>query len=325
MYVDRYLEGQNEWATSLANSGEIMLSCLDAAGARSVAEIGAYAGELTRMLCDWAAEAGAAVTAVDPAPQGPLMDLAEERPNLELVRATSADALAQMDIPDAVVIDGDHNHWTVSRELALLSERAPGPHLPLVLLHDVGWPHGRRDDYFDPDLIPTEHRHPLAGEGTGLVPGEPGTVEGGLPYPRSAREEGGPANGVRTAVEDFAAEREGLRFAVVPAFFGLGVLWDTSAPWAAQIEGIVAPWDDNPLLARLEAQRVRHLAEVHTLRTRLAAAEERIGRQEAVLRRLLESSAMAVAERLSRLRERSGVARSQSVVSKDEIRRALED
>ena len=43
-----------------------------------------------------------------------------------------------------------------------------------------------------------------------------------------------------------------------------------------------------------------------------------------MLRRMLESSAFAVAERLSRLRVRARIAPSQSVISKDEIRRALD-
>jgi hypothetical protein len=38
---------------------------------------------------------------------------------------------------------------------------------------------------------------------------------------------------------------------------------------------------------------------------------------------MLESSAFAVAERLSRLRVKAGVAPAQSVISKDEIRRVL--
>ena len=53
--------------------------------------------------------------------------------------------------------------------------------------------------------------------------------------------------------------------------------------------------------------------------------ENRRARQEAVLRRLLESSAIGVAERLSRLRVRAGIAPGSSVVSRDEIRAALED
>jgi hypothetical protein len=38
---------------------------------------------------------------------------------------------------------------------------------------------------------------------------------------------------------------------------------------------------------------------------------------------MLESSAFAVAERMSRLRVRAGIARAQSVISKEEIRRVL--
>ena len=79
------------------------------------------------------------------------------------------------------------------------------------------------------------------------------------------------------------------------------------------------------MLERLEANRVHHLAQ----RARAAASSSgrsasAAARQEALLRRLLESSAFAVAERLSRLRVRAGVATEQSVVSKDEIRRALD-
>ena len=38
----------------MAQSAELMLPCLDAAGARSVVEVGAFAGDLTRVLVDWA-------------------------------------------------------------------------------------------------------------------------------------------------------------------------------------------------------------------------------------------------------------------------------
>jgi hypothetical protein len=44
-----------------------------------------------------------------------------------------------------------------------------------------------------------------------------------------------------------------------------------------------------------------------------------------VLERLLRSNAFAVAERLSRLRIRIGIAEAESAVSKDEIRRVLGD
>ena len=61
------------------------------------------------------------------------------------------------------MIDGDHNYYTVSEELRLIGERAPGSELPLLLFHDVRWPHGRRDDYFDVAQIP--EREPPFGRG----------------------------------------------------------------------------------------------------------------------------------------------------------------
>jgi hypothetical protein len=321
--LDPYLHDEQRWGVSLAHMAELMLPCLDAVGARSVVEVGAYAGDLTRVLVHWAQGAGARVGAVDPVPQPALEALARDHSELELIRETSLDALARIELPDAFVIDGDHNYFTVSEELRLIAERTGGAELPLLLFHDVTWPHGRRDDYYAPEDIPAEHRHPVA-EGDGIYPGEPGVVPGGgLPYPKSAAREGGERNGVLTAIEDFVAERESLRLAVVPAFFGFGALWDTRAAWAADVAEILDPFDHNPVLERLEANRVLHVARGHTRMVELWRIQERQARQEAVLRRLLDSSAFALAERLSRLRARLGVAPAQTAVSRDEIRRTL--
>jgi hypothetical protein len=321
--LDPFVHDPGRWAHSLLNLAEIMLPCLDAAGARSIIEVGAYAGDLTGGLVEWAAESGARVIAVDPTPHASLVRLAEERSELELVREPSLTALTHLAPADAVVIDGDHNYFTVREELRLVAAAA-GDDLPLLFFHDVGWPHGRRDDYFTPDQIPAEHRHPIH-EGGGLHPDESGVTFGGLPYRAPAAQEGGAGNGVLTAVEDFVAERDGLQLAIVPAFFGLGVVWSTSAPYAAAVAELLEPFDRNPLLARLEANRVLHLAESHRQRVHRTFAEQRAARRESVLRRLLDSSAFALAERLSRLRHRAGIARGSSVVSKDEIRQALDD
>ncbi|MGZ4172273.1 MAG: class I SAM-dependent methyltransferase [Solirubrobacteraceae bacterium] len=315
--IDPYVADPGRWGASLVNLAEIMIPCLDAAGARSVVEVGAYAGDLTAVLVDWAAGASAQVWAIDPSPQDRLVRLDEERAALELVRETSLAALSHVPLADAVIIDGDHNYFTVSEELRLIEERAAGADLPLLMFHDVCWPHGRRDDYFAPELIPDEYRQPIA-EGGGLHPEEPGIRPGALPYRAAAAREGGPRNGVLTAVEDFVGRREGLRLAVVPAFFGLAVVWHADAPWASAVAELVEPWDRNPLVARLEGNRVFHLAQSHLWYGRNV-------HQEAVLRRLLNSSAFSVAERLSRLRERVGIAPNAPLVSKDEIRRVLSD
>jgi hypothetical protein len=320
--LDPYVNDPGRWAHSLVNLAEILLPCLDAAGARSVVEVGAYSGDLTSVLVDWAAGNGGRVWAIDPDPAAGLVRLDEQSPQLELVRETSLAALPRVLPVDAVIIDGDHNYYTVSEELRLVA--AAGTELPLLLFHDVCWPHARRDDYFAPELVPAEHRQPIA-EGGGLLPDEPGVRHGGLPYRAAAAREGGPRNGVLTAVEDFVAGRDDLTLAIVPAFFGLGVVWQRDAPGADALAELLAPWDRNSLLARLEANRVLHLAASHFNGVQEALARQRIARQEAVLRRLLESSAFRVAERLSRLRRRAGIAPGATVVSRDEIRRALED
>lgn len=323
--VDPYLHDSSRWGVSMAQHAEVLLPALDVAGVKSIVEVGAYAGDLTRLLVLWAAEAGAAVGAVDPSPQPGLVALAEETPSLELIRETSIDALPRIDMPDAIVIDGDHNWYTVSEELRLIAERAPGAQLPLLLFHDVAWPHARRDDYFSPELIPEEFRQPIAGEGAGIRPGDPGVRADGVPYPRSAAHEGGPRNGVLTAVEDFVAATPGLRLVVVPAFFGFGVVWHEDKPWSADLAALLERFDRDPVLERLEGNRVHHLAESHARQIEIWKLRERVARQEAVLRRLLESSAFGVAEQLSRLRVKAKIAPAQSVVSKAEIRRALDN
>jgi hypothetical protein len=293
---------------SLANLREILLPVLTAAESRHVVEVGAHEGEMTRELLDWAKPTGASVTAIDPAPAPPLLELDGSDDRLELIQETSLDALARLPLPDAVIVDGDHNHFTVLSELRLIAERAGSDPLPLIVLHDVGWPHARRDTYYAPDRIPAEHRQPLA-EDALLAPGEPGTADAGIRFPWAAAREGGSANGVLTAVEDFLDERDGLRFALVPAFFGLGVLWPEDADWAGAVAATIAPWDRSPTLERLETARVACMVERY-----------RLEQQEAVLRSLLDSRAFSMAEWASRARQRG-----EPAISRERVRRALGD
>lgn len=288
--VDPYENDPARWGHSLANLAEILLGCLDASEARSVIEIGAYAGDLTRLLLDWAAGSGARVVAVDPTPHPRLVGLSETDPQLELIQEPSHKALRQVPLADAVIIDGDHNYYTVSEELRLIDERAPGPQIPLLLLHDVGWPHGRRDAYWDPERIPEEHRQPTH-ERPFIFPGEPGVVDNGMPMYAAAEREGGPRNGVLTALEDFLDCRQDLHCATLAPFFGFAVVWHRDARWAQGLAEFVEPWDRNPVLDRLEENRVYHLAIGHTRSqklkwalSRLEAAQE----ENATLKRSVE-------------------------------------
>ncbi|MCW2991135.1 MAG: hypothetical protein JWM73_1729 [Solirubrobacterales bacterium] len=285
------------WFTSLANNAEFLFGSLEAAGVRSVMEVGAYDGELTRLLLDWAAPHGGRVVAIDPDPQPPLARMADERDDLELVRALSHDALEGIELTDAVILDGDHNYFTVAGELRLIAEAAGDGALPLLLFHDVGWPHGRRDAYCAVDQIPADARpHPVI-EGGGLFPGDAGIRPDGLPMWGSAAREGGERNGVLTAIEDFIDERDGLRLAIIPSFFGFGVLWETGAPYADALEDLLGPWDRHPVLQRLEDSRVLFLASSH-------GAFSRDERKYHLLKRLLMSRTFRIAQGISKLANR---------------------
>jgi SAM-dependent methyltransferase len=315
--LNPYESDPGAWGASLVNNAEILLAILDAAKARSVIEVGAYAGDLTRLLLLWAKRAGARVAAVDPSPQPELVQLERERVELVLIRETSLEALEHLDLADAIILDGDHNYYTVSEELRRIDDRSARGELPLLLFHDVCWPHARRDDYFDPAQIPAEYRQPIAPE-SGLYPGVEGTYHGGLPYHFPAEREGGPRNGVLTAIEDFVAGREELRPAVVPSFFGLGLVFRSAAPFAADLERLLEPYDDNPWLARLERNRVLHLASSQ-VQLRLAQnAQEQVERQQQLLERMLHSRAFAAAEMFLRLRQRG-----RPIFSRAEIRRVM--
>src|SRR3954449_11846840 len=122
--IDPFANDPGRWAASLANNAELLLGALDAAECKSVAEVGSYAGDFTRVLLLWAERAGATVLAIDPLPKPPLEQLDAERDDLELVRAVSHDALQTIELPDAVILDGDHNYFTVAGELRIIAERA---------------------------------------------------------------------------------------------------------------------------------------------------------------------------------------------------------
>lgn len=249
---------------SLATFEPLITGVLDAAGARRVAEVGGEGGTFTRQLLSWAERVDGDVHCVDPAPSVELERLAERAERLHLVRAASPGALEQLPRLDAYIIDGDHNHWTVRAELQALDAFVCDQERPaVVVLHDVAWPSARRDSYYAPERLPAEGLHPHSNVG-GAVPGvaelrdEGFSSAGGWAF---ARTEGGPRNGVLTAVEDHLAERPDLELAVVPAVFGLGVVFRSSAPWAPRVRELVAPYQ-LPLIARLEENRLALFLEV---------------------------------------------------------------
>jgi hypothetical protein len=258
---------------SLSEHRDLIFECLDVVAPSRVVEIGSEAAGMTRLLAEWAAEHDAHFTTVEPFPIAEVRELDARSPHFSVVEGRSPEALASVEPADVYLVDGDHNHWTVLRELRAIY--ADG-RAPLTVLHDVGWPCARRDQYYSVDALPPEavlpHSHTR-----GRMPGSAELVDhgfGGAGEFAVACEEGGPSNGVLTAVEDFLGEQgDGLAYAHVPAVFGLGVVWSKDAPYASVLEAVLAPWHENHLLERLEENRVRLYARVLEMQDRLTRAD----------------------------------------------------
>jgi capsular polysaccharide biosynthesis protein len=139
-------------------------------------------------------------------------------------RATSLTALPAITNPGAVLVDGDHNWYTVFHELQLLDQNCK--QWPVTLHHDIGWPYGRRDMYYDPDTIPVDYRQPF--RRSGIVYGQSALAAGGVnDEVFNARHEGGPRNGVLTAIEDFMdSTQRDLELFAASGLQGLGLLID---------------------------------------------------------------------------------------------------
>lgn len=256
-----------------------------------IVEIGSDLGGNTANLLDYAHEHDATLHVIDPAPG---YDAAawerEHAGTLVFHEALSLDALPQIESFDAVLIDGDHNWYTVFNELkkieALIHER--NEDFPLVMLHDVGWPYGRRDLYYAPETIPAEHRKPY--EKKGFVPGEPGLRdEGGLNrHLFNATVEGEPKNGVLTAVEDFLRESEGeFEFVSLPGMHGLGVILPDkvreNADLAEFLRSIALTPFARGYIDRVEKDRLENQISQHE---KLAEAHEQLRQERARVREL---------------------------------------
>jgi hypothetical protein len=258
---------------SMSELQSIILPALELAQPRNLVEIGSEHGGLTTVLSAWVQSNGGYLTSVDPSPSPLFREWAATASSFEHIEKPSLDAIGDLDDVDCWFIDGDHNWYTVYNELILIQQNSVKSGKPmLVFLHDVGWPCGRRDSYYAPERIPTGFRHPFSFEmGVSLDQGD--VLNGGFRGMGSfawATHEGGPGNGVLTAVEDFAVPQgDALCLAVIPAVFGLGVLFSSTASWAPQLAEFLMPYHEQPLMEKLEQNRLRNYLRVIALQDQL--------------------------------------------------------
>lgn len=236
-------------------------------GPRSIVEIGSETGKMTERLVALAREIGASVHAIDPAPRFDVEAVTAQLGDVLTVHVTtSLQALPRIDRLDAVLVDGDHNWYTVRQELGAIERRARqlGQVTPLVLLHDVAWPYGRRDLYYDPSTVPAADRQPYARRGISPTEKELLAKGGFNAHLCHAIHEGGPKNGVLTAIEDYLRDSEvPYVVAKIPAVFGLAILLpeeraDDKPALADRVRAWMVP-EIERFLDRMETARIAML------------------------------------------------------------------
>jgi len=198
---------------------------LDVDPPSTMVEVGAEAGQHTSRLLSYALARGAHLHVIDPDPAFQTQPFRHAYGGWStLHEQASHDVLPSIDSPDVVLLDGDHNWYTVLQELRILDRTCK--EWPLTFLHDVEWPYGRRDMYYVPERVPAAHRHACAH--SGIVPGSSELSPTGInAVVANAKHEGGPRNGVLTAVEDFLDEtRRDLALFIVPRNNGLAIVVD---------------------------------------------------------------------------------------------------
>ena len=126
--------------------------------------------------------------------------------------------------------------------------------------------------YYNTSQIPPEFLHPHTFEHA-IAPGNAGLEKGGgfrgdgtLAF---ARHEGGPRNGVTTAIEDFVAQHPELQFSLITAVFGLGIIYSKDAPWASELAARIKPYVNSLMLERMEENRVKLYVKVQELKEEL--------------------------------------------------------
>lgn len=250
----------SQWITSMDNFAPLILPALKMINPKIIAEVGAAEGGNTRVLYDFLRARQGRLMTIDPFPRGSFVEWVNSTGGVVTHFAEySLNCIPKIGEVDAWFVDGDHNWYTVFNELRLIDELSRKHAKPAVIfMHDVSWPCGRRDMYYDPSIIPAEYVQPNSNK-LGITLDQDATPLGGLKGPYWALKDGGAKNGVLTAVEDFLKSTSTKYYWFhVPALLGLGVLVDATHPMASAIAEFYRPYHNNVLMEMIERDRVHH-------------------------------------------------------------------
>lgn len=267
---------------SMANFVPLIEPLLATLRPKHICEIGTEKGLNTRFLLNFCESFGSRLSLVDPTLEDD--ELSGHHAVVQYAQ-TSAEFLEKENDVDLYLIDGDHNFETVSLELKLIAESVDADRRMTVLLHDTSWPCARRDLYYDPVRMtsPLEYS---TDRGISLFSSNLDKEPWGRKEPVSiALSEGGPRNGVLTAIDDFFENpfASGWRRTSIPSCYGLTIMWFDKGFDAAEREAfnsICGLFDRiRPFLATLELNRILLLTQLQKSGDVWERQKETIGEQ----------------------------------------------
>jgi len=192
-----------------------------------IIEIGSFTGINTKNLLNYCKQYNSKLTSIDPKPHFNVTKFKNEfYGNFEMIEDISLNCLPHLNNYDTILIDGDHNWYTVYNELKLIEKKFNQKTFPFILLHDISWPYGRRDAYYCPTNIPKNFLNKY--EKLGVAPNQKELLKnGGInPTINHAITEYTDRNGVLTAIENFLNETKlNLSFYKINGFNGMGIIY----------------------------------------------------------------------------------------------------
>ncbi len=221
-----------------------------------IVEIGSEKGVNTANILAYCEENAAHMTAIDPHPQFDVEEFkVRYQEKFEIYTDLSLNILPLLYDYDFILLDGDHNWYSLFNELKIIENNFENKKFPMVILHDIGWPYSRRDLYYNPENIPFPFRQ--AYTQLGISPEqEQLTVEGGFnPHLYNSIYENNPKNGVLTAIEDFISESNiEFSFIEIYGFHGLGILFPKNEELENFVHDVI---NKSNIVSILEKERIK--------------------------------------------------------------------
>jgi len=218
---------------------ELIRPCLEKANAKTIVEVGCQHGYNTKNLIPYCHANGGILHVIDPAPSIDFKQtFAEYSGSYVFHQDLSLNVLWKLEDYDAILLDGDHNWYTVYHELEMIERSTK--RFPIVFLHDMSWPYDRRDLYYNPETIPTYSLNVYQQKGIDADTDKLVDTNGFNSHLHNSTCYNNLRCGVLTAVEDFIKQSSGnFKFFTLPVFYGFGILYSLEREYPEDFHNFV--------------------------------------------------------------------------------------